>query len=354
MRKIALAHDYFVQMGGAERVAAAWAGQFVSSSVATLAYDQQNTFSTIDPSRVRAKLQGPFWSKHLHKFLPALPLLARSVVVEDADVALISTSGWAHQFRYSCPTVAYVHSPARWLYAAEDYRMGLSYGPKAGLYLSSPYLKRQDAPAMQRMSRLVSNSKVTQERIWSAYSIDSEIINPPVTPIAAQATAPATTLPSQFLLIVARNRGYKRLREAADVARISGRALVVIGGGTEELHDPDTSIYGLGRVSDGELKWLYQHADVLLATAREDFGLTVLEANLEGTPVVGIPSGGYLETIEPGVNGQLAASQELSSFGPAISDAVSVSAASCKQWASKFSLENHLNKLEAVMGDVAI
>ncbi|MCD1144956.1 glycosyltransferase [Kocuria sp. LUK] len=353
MRHIALAHDYFVQMGGAERVAAAWASHFGSSTISTLAYDQRNTFSTIDPSKVKAKLYGAFWSKHLHKFLPTLPLLARSVVVDNADVALVSTSGWAHQFRYNTPTVAYVHSPARWLYAAEDYKMGLSSVPRAGLYLTSNYLKQKDAPAMGRMDRLISNSVVTQERIWSAYGVDSEVVSPPVSPIAAQATAPARPLPDQFLLIVARNRGYKRIREAAEIARKAGRALVVIGGGTEELDTPEEAVIGLGRVSDGELKWLYQHADVLLATGREDFGLTVLEANLEGTPVVGIPSGGYLETIKPGVNGQLTSSQDLDSFGPAIFDALKVPANSCRQWATKFSLENHLTKLEEVMDDVA-
>lgn len=352
MHNVVLAHDYFLQMGGAERVAASWMTHYNESAIHTMAYSPEKTFSTVDSRRVRAKLQGPFWGNHLHKLLPLLPYLASSVTVSEADVAVVSTSGWAHQFNYEIPTLAYVHSPARWLYAADDYRLGLSRIPKAGLQLSSSYLETRDKPAMRRMDYVLSNSKVTQERVWKAYGRDSLVLSPPVTALNAVPTQPPVPLPERFLLIVARNRGYKRLDAAAKVARNSGRSLVIIGSGTEELNDPKASVYGLGRTSDGELKWLYQNADALLATAREDFGLTVLEANLEGTPVVAIPAGGYLETVESGTNGILAATESIDSFGPALLDALSIPPNSCRSWAEKFSFENHVAKLEEAIEDV--
>jgi glycosyltransferase involved in cell wall biosynthesis len=353
VRQVALAHDYFLQMGGAERVANAWLNYYTESYMHTLAYAPKATFTSLDSSRVRSKLHGDLWAHHLHKILPLLPSLASSVTVGDGDVALVSTSGWAHQFAYEVPTVAYVHSPARWLHAADDYRLGLAKLPRVGLRLSSNYLKAKDRPAMQRMDRIICNSNVTQERVWKAYGRDSEVVSPPVTALSAVPVKPREALPESFLLIVARNRGYKRLESAAKLARDAGRSLVLIGSGTEVLSDPSASVYGLGRTTDGELKWLYQNADVLLATAREDFGLTVLEANSEGTPVVAVPAGGYLETVEPGTNGMLATSDSLESFGPALQDALSIPSDTCRSWASKFSLHNHMAQLEKVIDDVA-
>lgn len=318
----------------------------------TLAFDPASTFASIDKSRVAARLNGPHWTKLVPALLPLLPHLARGVAVDEGDVALVSTSGWAHQFRYGVPTVAYVHSPARWLYAEDDYRMGLAPVKRLGLKASSGHLRRADQPAMKRMDRLVSNSRTTRDRVWAAYRLESVVISPPVAPIDATPSRPRETLPQRYLLIVARNRGYKRLGVAAEAARTLGISLIIIGSGTQSLHEPSSSVYGIGRVTDAELKWLYQNAEALLATGREDFGLTVLEANAEGTPVVAVPAGGYLETVRPGVNGVFVEDEEPASFARAVQESCELSADSCRCWADTFSLTHHMAHLQEVLDDV--
>ena len=64
----------------------------------------------------------------------------------------------------------------------------------------------------------------------------------------------------------------------------------------------------MGRVTDAELCWVYRKASVIIGAGREDFGLSVLEASLEGTPAATVAAGGYLETVRPGMNGFHAAS----------------------------------------------
>ena len=60
----------------------------------------------------------------------------------------------------------------------------------------------------------------------------------------------------------------------------------------------------MGFVSDEELVNLYSGAKAFLATARdEDFGMTVVEAQLCGIPVIAYKSGGYLETVIDGATG---------------------------------------------------
>lgn len=350
--RISLAHDYFLQSGGAERVAGAWLTHYSTSTMHTMALHAPATFATLDESRIVSLLHGNVWAKHLHKALPLLPTVASRVNVDDGEVALTSTSGWAHQFSYSVPAVAYVHSPARWLYAADDYKLGLGRAPKLGLKASSAHLIRRDQLAMQRMHGLISNSKVTQERIWKAYGRDSEVVSPPISPLPGPASKPREVIPDNYFLIVARNRGYKQIAAAASVARKANSTLVVVGTGTQSVSSHRDRVYGMGRVTDSELKWLYQNARLLLATGREDFGLTVLEANAEGTPVVAIPAGGYIETVRPGINGFLAESSDFDSFGPAIEDALTVNRESCKTWSAGFSITHHVRNIESVIAHV--
>ena len=85
----------------------------------------------------------------VERMLPMLPSIAARTTVSGGDVALVSSSGWAHRFRFEIPHVVYVHSPARWLYAADDYRMRLSPIRRAGLAVSTPLLRRGDHDAMR-------------------------------------------------------------------------------------------------------------------------------------------------------------------------------------------------------------
>jgi len=54
----------------------------------------------------------------------------------------------------------------------------------------------------------------------------------------------------------------------------------------------------LGRVNDDELYRLYARAKGFIALARnEDFGMTVVEAQAAGTPVIAYNGGGFRETV---------------------------------------------------------
>ena len=137
MPEVVLAHDYLVQVGGAERVVAEWAAGFGAHEVVTLAYRPESTYDAFRRLHVRATLPSSL-ATQVERMLPALPSIAARTVVSGGDVALVSSSGWAHRFRYEIPYVVYVHSPARWLYAADDYRMRLSPVRRAGLTMSTP------------------------------------------------------------------------------------------------------------------------------------------------------------------------------------------------------------------------
>src|SRR5215218_5358347 len=95
--RVAIAHDYLTQRGGAERVVLAMAKAFPSAPVYTSLYNPATTFANFRELDIR-----PMW---LNRFPPlrtrhrlALPLLAPAFGHElvDAEVVVCSSSGWAH------------------------------------------------------------------------------------------------------------------------------------------------------------------------------------------------------------------------------------------------------------------
>ncbi len=352
MPDLVLAHDYLVQVGGAERVVADWAAGFGATTVVTLAYRPETTFPAFRALDVRATIPASL-SGQVERMLPALPAIAARTVVSGGDIALASSSGWAHRFRFEVPHVVYVHSPARWLYAADDYKLRLSPVRRAGLAVSTPVLRRGDREAMARARAIVANSEVTRERIRQAYGLESTVVHPPVEPVSAAggAVAPRRALSSPFAVVVARDRGYKNVPLAVEAAREAGLSIAVVGAGSESLDDPASGVYGLGRVADAELAWVYRNAAVLIGAGREDFGLTVLEAALEGTPAATVAAGGYLETVRPGVSGAHATSATVSDLAAAIRRARDCDAEQVRSWGRSFGRDAHVARMARVIGE---
>lgn len=352
MPEVVLAHDYLMQVGGAERVVADWTTGFGARTVVTLAYRPEKTFDAFRKMDVKATLPSAL-AQQVERLLPTLPSFAARTTVSEGDVALVSSSGWAHRFHFKIPHVVYVHSPARWLYAAADYKMRLSRFRRAGLAASTPLLRHGDAEAMRTADAVVANSKVTQDRIRAAYGLDSVVVHPPVEAVSPVADRPARELPEGFGVVVARNRGYKNVDLAIGAAATAGMPIVVVGTGSEELDSPRDGVYGLGRVTDAELCWVYRNADVIVGSGHEDFGLTVLEAAIEGTPAATIAAGGYLETVRHGVNGFHAASETPEALAIAMLRARDLEPDECRNWARGFGREAHMARLGAVLEGVA-
>lgn len=351
--KVAIAHDYLQQAGGAERVVAEWSRALPESTIHTLAYRAGATYPDFGDRDIHPKLHNNFLTHKVEFLLPLLPAIARSIHINEADVALVSSSGWAHQFTYTVPTIAYVHSPARWLYESADYRRDIRWPARTALNLFSGHLRGKDAPSMARMDKLFANSRTTQDRIHRVYGLDSEVLHPPVSAITAAAQIPLRLLPETFALVVSRFRGYKNIVLAIESAKLARMPIVIVGAGTETLDNPGESVFALGMVPDRQLRWLYQQASVLIGSSHEDFGLTPLEANCEGTPVAAIPLGGYLESVSPGTSGILSADETPQALSAAIADAVHLSPNDCREHAALFSAATHMKKLMASVVAVA-
>ena len=81
----------------------------------------------------------------------------------------------------------------------------------------------------------------------------------------------------------------------------------------EQLRD-----FAAGRASDAELAELYAGARAVVVPSMEEFGITAVEAQAAGRPVVAAAAGGALETVLDGVSGVFATLDDADSFASAI------------------------------------
>ncbi|WP_156466208.1 glycosyltransferase family 4 protein [Janibacter sp. Soil728] len=310
--RVAIAHDYLTQRGGAERVVLEMARAFPGATIHTTLYDPEGTFPEFRDHDIRVSplnRVGPLRRNH-RAALPFLPFAAGRLRI-DADLVIASSSGWAHGFPTTGRKLVYCHAPARWLYQSERY---LGSDPRrspvglALLALRAP-LRAWDQRAARTGDAYLANSNVVRERIGEAYGIDAEVLPPPFAVDTTGEREPvpeASDWPEGYHLVVSRLMPYKNVDVVIDAFRELPERLLVIGAGPllDRLRAsaPD-NVRIATELSDAQMRWAYEHATALVAASHEDFGLTPLEAGAFGRPTIALRAGGYLDTISEGVNG---------------------------------------------------
>jgi glycosyltransferase involved in cell wall biosynthesis len=323
--RVTLVHDYLTQRGGAERVVLEMLRAFPDAVLHTALWDPGDTFPEFGDHDVRVSpLNDVSALRKDHR--RALPLLARTfdrMQLAASDVVLCSSSGWAHGVRTGGrPKVVYCHTPARWLHApARGRTVGGRPGAAAMSVLRRPLLS-WDERAARSAHCYLANSSVVRERIRSAYDRDAEIVPPPHGLLPDGPERDPGGLAPGFFLVVARLLPYKNVDVVVEAtARLPGARLVVVGDGPQRArlqHLAGDRVTFRAGVSDAELRWLYRSAAALVTASYEDFGLTPLEANAFGRPVVALRAGGHLDTVEPDRSGVLVEAPDPRSFAAAM------------------------------------
>lgn len=306
--RVAIAHDYLTQRGGAERVVLAMAHAFPDAPIYTTLYEPKETFPEYAQLDVRTSWLNKvrYLRRHHRASLPFLPWTVSSMTI-DADVVLASSSGWAHGVTSTGQKLVYCYTPARWLHQQRRY-LGdhPSRGTAIALKLLGPWLRRWDFRAAQSATAYVTISSVVQDRVHAGYGLPSIVLP---APRPDTDTCPSEPMPmverwldgADFELCVSRLLPYKNVDAVvAAYADEPRRRLVVVGSGPQKSAlraAAGDNILFLEGISDGELAWLYRKTHAVLSISYEDFGLTPLEAASFGKPCIVLRWGGYVETM---------------------------------------------------------
>lgn len=314
--RVAIAHDYLTQRGGAERVVSQFATMFPEASIVTSVYEPDLTYPEFRNHRVvTSPLNRIGWLRR--HFRAGLPLydwaFDHTCVPEGTDIVLVSTTGFAHGVKTppNCRKAVYCHSPARFLYLAADYLGGRWWRSPKGIVLKvlTPPLRRWDRRAAASADEYLCNSTVVRDRIRDVYGIEAAVVHPPYSldPTGPQEPLPGLDHPS-FFLVVSRLMPYKNVDIVLNAfVDLPDEHLVVVGSGPlrDELHDlAPANVSFFEGISDAQLRWAYAHAAAVIAPSKEDFGLTPVEGFAFGTPCLALHAGGYLDTVVDGISGQ--------------------------------------------------
>lgn len=363
--RVAIAHDYITQRGGAERLLLSMHHAFPDARIYTTLYEPDATYPEFKDLDIVVSPINRF-SAFRRDHRKALPFLApaSSGIHIDADVVLASTTGWAHGFKTNGQMIAYCNTPARFLYLPEQY-LG-DAGPLSlralGLRFLSPFLRAWDQRAAKRVETYVSNSSAIRERVRTVYGRESEVVYPAQSVNINGPRVPAVGLEDfvgdgGHLLLVSRLMPYKNVDKAiAAVASLPNERLVIVGDGPQRADLvaslPD-NVRLVSGISDEELRWLYARSRALVAPSFEDFGLTVVEAAAWGKPSIALRAGGYLDTVAEGVTGRFFDAADAKSIAAAIAasrfDVWDVTR--IKEHAREFSEEAFARKLQKLVDE---
>lgn len=328
--RVAIVHDYLTQMGGAERVLEALHAMFPEAPVFTSVVDESVlperwTSWDIRPSFLNELPRARRWHRSVP---PAYPILFRSFgrALRDYDLILSDSSAWAHQAPADAGGVhvCYCHSPARFLYNDDAYLSPARVHPTLQPVMRGMFsiLRQVDRQAAGRVDRYVANSNTVRERIRQAYGVDAPVVYPPVD--VSRIGAVVETLaqaPEEWYVVVSRLVPHKRVDLAVAAFNSLGKPLKIVGEGraVDRLRMmAGPNIEFLGRQTDEAVAELLGRSRGLILPAKEDFGITSVEAQAAGRPVIALDAGGAQETVLTGVTGLLFADSTPESLASAV------------------------------------
>jgi len=341
--KVALVHDWLTDFGGAERVLLALHEIFPDAPIFTTFFREENLPQFAGADIRTSYLQRiPFAAKHHRLFFPFMPAAVETWDFSEFDVVISDSSSGCSKGIITKPDtlhICYCHNPNRALWDGAHEYLKLhekSYGFFARKMIPRQLMKMRmwDRVAADRVDYFLANSEFVKKRIQKYYQRDAEVIHPPV---ETKQFIPFEKNPASYFLAVGRLIPYKRFDLAIQAANILKVKLRVVGIGPEEkrlraMAGPTVKFFG--KVSESILKKMYAECQALIFPQVEDFGLTAVEVQASGRPVVAFKGGGALETVKQNQSGILFSEQTVSSLADAMQRA------SRKRWVKKSIVKN--------------
>ena len=308
---VAFVHDWLTAYAGAEKVLEAALELYPTAPIYTLVY-QQESFkgSRIAEHPVHTSFieRLPKGREKYRAYLPLMPLAIEQFDLSGYDVVISSSHAVAKGVltRADQLHISYVHTPIRYAWDLQFQYLkeaGIERGLKSTIARAIlHYIRLWDVASSNRVDVFVANSHYVAQRIWKVYRREAQVIYPPVdvdrfTPKGQR---------EDFYLTLSRFVPYKKIDLIVEAFTRLGLPLVVIGDGPDfnkvkRIAGPNVQL--LGYQPDTVVKDYMERCKAFVFAADEDFGITPVEAQAAGAPVIAYGRGGVTETVLHGETG---------------------------------------------------
>jgi glycosyltransferase involved in cell wall biosynthesis len=322
----AIVHEWLPMMAGSEKVLESIHMAFPSPIYTLFKNDEfikNSYFSTCDVHTSFIQ-RLPFARKGYRNYLPLFPYAIEQFDLRKYEL-VISSSHTVAKGALTNPNqlhICYCHSPVRYawdLYHQYLEEANLHRGLKGWIAkMVLHYIRLWDFTTANRVDHYVANSAFIARRIKKIYNREATVIYPPVDVDKFEVREQK----EDFYLTISRMVPYKKMNLIVEAfSQMPDKRLVVIGDGPDftkikSLATPNVEL--LGYQPFEILKDYLQRAKAFIFAAEEDFGITMVEAQACGTPVIALGKGGALETVIPNQTGLLFPYQTISSLTDAI------------------------------------
>ena len=357
--RVALVHDFLLDLRGAERVFASLCETWPRADVFTAVYDARGTEGRFADRRPRTSFLQRVrpTARTFRPLLPLYPHAIESFDLRGYDVVISSSSAWAHGVLVDpgAVHVCYCHNPFRYAWTEREATLR-ARNPlvRPALRLLLNRWRQWDWIAAQRVDRYVANSRVTAARIQRYFGRSSTILHPPVE-LGRFSPAPREEIGADYV-VLAELMAHKRIDIAIRAFNALGLPLTIIGDGPEgrrlrRIAGP--SIRFTGRVADAEVARRLARSRALVVTATEEFGIAAVEALAAGRPVIALNAGGVRESVTEGVTGTFYDADEPAALAGAVGrfDALAIDPAACRAAADRFGSERFRAEMRRIVAD---
>lgn len=304
--RVAVVHDWLTENGGAEKVTRELIDLFdadVFALVDFLSPEARTDILRGKQARTSFIQYLPFARSRFRWYLPLFPHAIERLDLSAYDLIISSSYAVAKGVRKRPwqKHVCYIHTPVRYAWVNEEGYLrdhGMRSWKALVLKRVLRNLRAWDLANSAQVDRFIANSRNVAERVRRIYGRDADVVLPPVDP---DVFALYTGARSGYLT-VSRLVPYKRIDRIIEAFRdLPSLTLTVVGDGPDaerlrSLAGPNVRF--TGHIAQSGLVALLQRSSALVCAANEDLGLTVIEAQTCGTPVIALRTGGYLETVD--------------------------------------------------------
>lgn len=301
--KVAIVHYWLMSMRGGEKVLEQLCHVFPQADIYCLVAKPERISRVITAHKITTSFlqRLPGGVRLYQSLLPLMPIAVEQFDLTGYDVVISQetnvTKGPVTTYRTL--HINYCHTPMRYAWDMYHHYLngsGLGRLKRWVMAATMNYIRVWDVAAANRVDLFIASSRNAQGRICKHYRRDSAVIYPPADTSGFQPGGEV----GDFYLMLGQIIPYKRVDLAVEAFNRSGRKLIVVGEGSEAerlkaIAKPNVTFVGSQPFE--VIREYYRTCRAFVFPGEEDIGITPLEAQASGRPVIAYGRGGALETV---------------------------------------------------------